>query len=58
MEVAMERFVQQQNLLRFRDLLFRVTDEAQRQQIKSLIAEELAKDPAPKLGPPGEQRYG
>ena len=54
----MEKFVQQQNLRRFRDLLFRVTDEAQRAQIKCLIAEELAKDPVLKLRPPGEQRYG
>jgi hypothetical protein len=44
-EVAMEmeQFVREENLSRFQDLLLRVTDEGQRQQIKRLIAEEVAK---------------
>ena len=40
----MERFIHRQNLERYRDLLARITDEAQRQQILKLIAEEEAKD--------------
>jgi hypothetical protein len=52
LEVVMERFVRQQNLLRFRDLLLRVSDQEQRQTIHRLIVEEKAK--APKLGPPAE----
>lgn len=48
----MEKYVQQQNILRFQDLLLRVTDEARRKQIENLIAEEKAKSK-----PPGETRY-
>lgn len=50
----MERFVRQQNLERFRQLLGRVTDEQQIHQIKRLMAEEEAKDETPKIGPPAE----
>jgi hypothetical protein len=50
----MEKFVREQNLLRFRDLLFRVTDQGQRQQINRLIVEEEAKARPPKLAPPIE----
>ncbi len=45
----MERFVQRQNVSRFKNLLLRVTDDVQRQQIQELLAEEEAKDPYPKL---------
>ena len=45
----MERFVQEQNLRRFRELLPRVTDEAQRKQILYLIAREKIKSLPPKL---------
>jgi hypothetical protein len=47
----MEKFVREQNLLRFRELLHRVTDERQRQQIIRLIAEEKAKGLPPGLEP-------
>jgi hypothetical protein len=50
----MENFVHRKNLERYRDLLSRVTDEERRRQIKSLMAEEEAKDSPPKLGPPAE----
>ncbi len=50
----MEKFVREQNLVRFRDLLLRVTDEGQRQQINRLIVEEEAKARSPKLGLPAE----
>jgi hypothetical protein len=53
MEVAVEKFVREQNLSRFRDLLHRVTDEGQRKQIEYLIAQEEAKDPALKSKPLG-----
>jgi hypothetical protein len=46
----MEKFVREQNLLRFRDLLLRVTDQGQREQINRLIAEEEAKGRPAKLG--------
>jgi hypothetical protein len=39
----MEKYVQQQNILRFEKLLGQVTDEKQRKQIESLIVEEKAK---------------
>ena len=48
----MEKFVREQNLQRFRDLLLRVTDQGQRQQINRLIAEEEAKDRPFRLEPP------
>jgi hypothetical protein len=38
-----EKFVREQNLSRFRDLLPKVTDEGQRKQIEKLMAEEEAK---------------
>lgn len=50
----MEIFVNRQNTSRFRDLLLRVTDEDQRQQIHHLLAEEEAKAVPRKLGPPLE----
>jgi hypothetical protein len=50
----MEKFVREQNLLRFRDLLLRVTDQGQREQIDRLIVEEEAKGCPPKLEPPVE----
>ncbi len=43
----MERFVHRQNLERYRRLLTQVTDEAQREQILKLIAEEETKDKPP-----------
>jgi len=49
-----EKFVQAENLSRFRNLLHRVTDEGQRKQIEILIAEEVAKGAASKSKPPGE----
>jgi hypothetical protein len=48
----MEEYVREQNLLRFHDLLLRVTDERQRQQIVRLIAEEKGKGLPPRLEPP------
>jgi hypothetical protein len=50
----MEKFVHEQNLLRFRDLLRRVTDQTQRQQIIRLIAEEEAKGRPAQLALPAE----
>jgi hypothetical protein len=45
----MEEFVREQNLLRFRELLLRVTDDAQRKQILYLIAREKAENLPRKL---------
>lgn len=39
----MQDFIQQQNLLRYRELLLRVVDPEQRRQIEYLIEEEEAK---------------
>jgi len=50
----MESFVPGQNTSRFRELLLRVTDADQRQQIHQLLAEEEAKALPLKLGPPPE----
>jgi hypothetical protein len=50
----MEKYVREQNLLRFRDLLLRVTEQGQRQQIIRLIAEEEAKGRPSKLALPTE----
>ena len=50
----MEKFVHRQNLERYRDLLARVTDEEQRNQINHLMAEEEAKDARPKPAPAAE----
>ena len=50
----MDIFVHRQNTSRFRDLLFRVTDTDQRQQIRRLLEEEEAKAIPRKLGPPLE----
>ena len=47
----MDIFVHRQNTSRFRDLLLRVTDTDQRQQIHQLLAEEKAKALPRKLGP-------
>jgi hypothetical protein len=45
----MERFIHTENLLHLRKLLVQTTDDAQRQQILKLLAEEEAKDrPLPK----------
>jgi hypothetical protein len=44
----MEKFIRDQNLSRFRELLLSVTDEGQRKQILRLIAEEEAKCPPPR----------
>jgi hypothetical protein len=43
----MEKFVHDQNLARYRELLTRVTDPEQRRQIEHLMAEEEAKDALP-----------
>jgi hypothetical protein len=48
----MEKFIRKQNLLRFRDLLLRVTDPGQCRTIDRLIVEEEAKGRPPKLEPP------
>jgi hypothetical protein len=40
----MERFVREQNLKRYHDLLARVTDEEQREQIKRLISKQETED--------------
>ena len=53
-DAAMDIFVHRQNTSRFRDLLLRVTDTDQRQQIHKLLAEEEAKALPRKLGPPPE----
>ena len=53
-EAAMECFEHRQNTSRFRDLLLRVTDTDQRQQIHQLLAEEEAKAVPRKLTPPLE----
>ena len=50
----MESFEHRQNTSRFRDLLLRVTDADQRQQIQQLLAEEETKALPPRLGPPVE----
>ena len=50
----MSIFVHRQNTSRFRDLLLRVTDTDQRQQIGRLLAEEEAKALPRELGPPVE----
>ncbi len=54
LEVVMEKFVREQNLLRFRDLLLKVTDQEQRQTIHRLVFEEEAKGGPPRLEPPAE----
>jgi hypothetical protein len=43
----MAEFVHQQNLVRFRKLLIEPIDQAKRQQILKLLAEEEAKDQHP-----------
>jgi hypothetical protein len=43
LEVVMEQFVREQNLLHFQKLLLRVTDQGQRELIIRLIVEEEAK---------------
>jgi hypothetical protein len=53
-EATMENFEHRQNTSRFRDLLRRVTDTDQRQQIQQLFAEEETKALPPRLGPPLE----
>jgi hypothetical protein len=53
-EATMESFELRKNTSRFRDLLLRVTDTDQRQQIQQLLAEEEVKALAPRLGPPLE----
>ena len=50
----MDIFVHRQNTSRFRDLLLRVTDTDQRQQIRLLLEEEEVKALPRKLGPPLE----
>ena len=50
----MEKFVREQNLLRFRDLLLKVTDHEQRQTIHRLIFEEEVKGGPPRLKSPTE----
>ena len=51
-EATMESFEHRQTTSRFRDLLLRVTDTDQRQQIQQLLAEEEVKALPPRLGPP------
>jgi hypothetical protein len=53
-EARMESFEHRQNTSRFRELLLRVTDTDQRQQIQQLLAEEEVKALPPRLGPPLE----
>lgn len=48
----MDILAHRQSTSRFRDLLLRVTDTDQRQQIEQRLAEEEAKDLPRKLGPP------
>jgi hypothetical protein len=50
-EAPMDRFVHRANLDRFRQILARTTDEAERQRIAKLLAEEEAKN---RLPPEGE----
>jgi hypothetical protein len=50
----MEILAHRQNTSRFRDLLLRVTDADQRQQIQQLLAEEETKALPRKLRPPLE----
>lgn len=50
----MERFINQQNLTRYRELLMRVTDPEQRRQIALLVAEEEARYAPPRLAPVAE----
>jgi len=40
----MDRFIRRENIERYRRLLTETTDEAQRRQLLTLIAEEEAKD--------------
>ena len=42
----MERFVRRENVKHYRDLLKTVKDEAERQQIQKLLAEEVQKQKA------------
>jgi hypothetical protein len=42
----MDKFVREQNLRRYRNLLITMTDEEQRNQIEHLIAEEEAEEAA------------
>jgi hypothetical protein len=49
----MERFIHHQNLENYRKLLTRTADQAQREQILKLLAEEEAKDNPPS---PARQR--
>jgi hypothetical protein len=45
----MDKFLHQQNLERFAKLIAETTDEARRQQLQKLLAEEQAKDqPGPR----------
>ena len=48
----MDKFLRRKNLERYRALLDICTDEALRAQLLILIAEEEAKEPAPKRGSP------
>jgi hypothetical protein len=50
MEAAMDAFLHRQNLERYRKLLAETTDEARRQQLLKLLAEEEARGPVQPLG--------
>ena len=50
MDRLTEQFIQDQNILRYRNLLVRVSDESQRQVLLSLLAdEETKRRPSQKL---------
>jgi rubrerythrin len=44
-EGSMDRFIQSENIQRYRKLLERATDESQRQQLLKLLSEEEMKSP-------------
>jgi hypothetical protein len=46
----MEKFIHEENLKRYRELLAMQTDLEKRKQIEYLITEELGKAPRPRLG--------
>lgn len=45
----MERFIRRKNIEHYRKLLAETTDEAQRQQLLKLLAEEECREPRPPI---------
>ena len=50
MDKFIDKFIHSENVAHYKKLLADTNDEAQRQTLLGLLKEELAKEPAPKLG--------